>query len=798
MAPVQVSNREPYVHRLDGEEIVYERPVSGLITAREPVMQACGGTWVAHGSGDADRDVVDPHDRIEVPPEHPQSGGATFASTPPWMIARATASGDCIRGRIMGTRRRQSPRRRDPRFVASAVRGEKGRSGRRIRTLSWAECARVSRLAWIAALVIVVSCGDDDQPGASADSVVSTVPAHQAMHVRLSPPIEATFDRDVLPATLDESTFVVAGVSGTVSYDARRRTAIFKPRMNLAAQRTYAATITAGVQDLNGRPITPGHSWVFTTGEVAAITPLLPFNGTNGADPKGSLTLVNVQSPAGQSQPYLFGRTAIGGASNAGVIFALPLSTASPTPAVYSFTTASSGQTSGCQPHHDSMTLLGTTLYGAALFDGPECNGSGAGNGTLFAVNPVALADGMPGAAYSSFHSLQGAPTEGANSHSCMAVGSDNETLYGTTALGNNTSDGNYTGCDKHTPGCGTIYSVTSGGPLQVLYSFQNGATAAPTPSATLPPPMPTGSPGFACATCTGSVPHGRVTVVNIGTQSSPLDVLLGITRQGGLITNGNSDGNGVLYAVIPAATPPIFVPLHYFLGAPADAAYTDHGNVVLGEFIPASASSPAQVTIFGMTTQGGSGTITDSAAGPTAGAGAIFTALVTLPEPPLLPGSSGYTILHNFAPTSTSTSNPPAVADLVNGGLVPDGYNPYGSLLLVNGWLYGMTRNGGVNGGGVIFLMSPDPSCAGSLAAACYGILASFDTQEALGKKDCPCDPQHPTPTTCNMTGSAPIDNLIPNADSSLLYGMTQTGGANDLCNENGYGTVFSIDAIP
>jgi alpha,alpha-trehalose-phosphate synthase [UDP-forming] len=60
------------VHRLDGDAIVYGRPVSGLITALEPVMQVCGGTWVAHGSGDADREVVDAHDRIAVPPDRPQ------------------------------------------------------------------------------------------------------------------------------------------------------------------------------------------------------------------------------------------------------------------------------------------------------------------------------------------------------------------------------------------------------------------------------------------------------------------------------------------------------------------------------------------------------------------------------------------------------------------------------------------------------------------------------------------------------------------------------------------------------
>jgi trehalose 6-phosphate synthase len=48
-----------------------QRPASGLVTALEPVMRACSGTWIAHGSGSADRETVDRHDRIAVPPEHP-------------------------------------------------------------------------------------------------------------------------------------------------------------------------------------------------------------------------------------------------------------------------------------------------------------------------------------------------------------------------------------------------------------------------------------------------------------------------------------------------------------------------------------------------------------------------------------------------------------------------------------------------------------------------------------------------------------------------------------------------------
>jgi len=68
---IVVSNREPYIHEhaKDGS-IVVKRPASGLVTAVEPVMRACSGTWIAHGSGDADREVVDANDRVAVPPGH--------------------------------------------------------------------------------------------------------------------------------------------------------------------------------------------------------------------------------------------------------------------------------------------------------------------------------------------------------------------------------------------------------------------------------------------------------------------------------------------------------------------------------------------------------------------------------------------------------------------------------------------------------------------------------------------------------------------------------------------------------
>ena len=67
-----LSNREPYMHVLQGRETVCMVPPSGLVTALEPVLRACDGVWVAHGSGSEDAQNVDEHDRLRVPPGDPR------------------------------------------------------------------------------------------------------------------------------------------------------------------------------------------------------------------------------------------------------------------------------------------------------------------------------------------------------------------------------------------------------------------------------------------------------------------------------------------------------------------------------------------------------------------------------------------------------------------------------------------------------------------------------------------------------------------------------------------------------
>jgi trehalose-6-phosphate synthase len=68
-----IANREPYMHVRGNNNgsVQVIVPASGLVTALEPVLLATDGTWIAHGSGNADREHVDAKDHLRVPPEHP-------------------------------------------------------------------------------------------------------------------------------------------------------------------------------------------------------------------------------------------------------------------------------------------------------------------------------------------------------------------------------------------------------------------------------------------------------------------------------------------------------------------------------------------------------------------------------------------------------------------------------------------------------------------------------------------------------------------------------------------------------
>ena len=68
----EFTGREPIHHdRAADENIVVRRSTRRLVTALEPLREACAGVWVAHVAGTADRDIQRRRDGLDVPPASP-------------------------------------------------------------------------------------------------------------------------------------------------------------------------------------------------------------------------------------------------------------------------------------------------------------------------------------------------------------------------------------------------------------------------------------------------------------------------------------------------------------------------------------------------------------------------------------------------------------------------------------------------------------------------------------------------------------------------------------------------------
>jgi uncharacterized repeat protein (TIGR03803 family) len=325
----------------------------------------------------------------------------------------------------------------------------------------------------------------------------------------------------------------------------------------------------------------------------------------DGGVPKGSLTYAN---------GLLFGRTTTttltmptpGGTpiGSYGVIFHFdPDNVASSYSIDHMF--AGHDVDDGDNPRHDAMTPLNGLLYGTTLEGGTH------NNGIIFSI-------GQDGTGYQVLLSLHN--SIGDESHSCFVVA--NNTLYGMTASGGDNGEG-------------------------VVFSF-DPAAPTPTPTAT-PTPTPANFQtlfSFACSSSTGKEPHGRLTLDPNGT------TLYGMTRKGG------EHDFGVVFSIDTSGNN--YTELHDFTGGDSDGATSDHGYLV-----------QSGDHLYGMTTDGGHH---DD--------GVIFK---------IKTDGHSFQLLHKFGETHH------------------DGKNPYGSLLLVGDTLYGTTANGGDNDLGTVFLINTD-----------------------------------------------------------------------------------------
>src|SRR5687767_5154800 len=65
---IVAANREPYIHEQTPDGVRCVEPDGGLVSALDTILRATGGTWVAHGSGSADRQTADESGHLLVPP----------------------------------------------------------------------------------------------------------------------------------------------------------------------------------------------------------------------------------------------------------------------------------------------------------------------------------------------------------------------------------------------------------------------------------------------------------------------------------------------------------------------------------------------------------------------------------------------------------------------------------------------------------------------------------------------------------------------------------------------------------
>jgi hypothetical protein len=133
-------------------------------------------------------------------------------------------------------------------------------------------------------------------------TVVLVNPADLATGVAIDSAVNVTFNEAMDPLTISTANFKVAGVTGTVAFNALSKVATFTPAAPLANNTTYTATVTNGVADLAGNHMVNNKVWSFTTVAIPVVMPIInlvtaapygTFGGSAGMTNTGTLTQVN-------------------------------------------------------------------------------------------------------------------------------------------------------------------------------------------------------------------------------------------------------------------------------------------------------------------------------------------------------------------------------------------------------------------------------------------------------------------------------------------------------------------------
>jgi hypothetical protein len=133
----------------------------------------------------------------------------------------------------------------------------------------------------ILCIALLTGCAKDDfvETIGVCPIVIATTPIDGAFSVPLRSNVTATFNEEMNPETINQSSFIVTAasvpVTGTVTYSGVIAT--FTPTSQLIANTIYTATIKTSVKDNAGNALQTDYVWMFTTGIspfVIATTPL--------------------------------------------------------------------------------------------------------------------------------------------------------------------------------------------------------------------------------------------------------------------------------------------------------------------------------------------------------------------------------------------------------------------------------------------------------------------------------------------------------------------------------------------
>ena len=149
--------------------------------------------------------------------------------------------------------------------------------------------AATALVSALSVLLVLSGCSGINPPVQTpqnvADAPMVLIVVPQTNGVGTNRAVGVVFSKPMDPASINAGSFIVAGVTGSVAYDAANKIASFKPSPDFAVNTMYSATITTGARDMNGTPLAAPFNFSFTTRATTDTSPpeIVAINVAAGA-----------------------------------------------------------------------------------------------------------------------------------------------------------------------------------------------------------------------------------------------------------------------------------------------------------------------------------------------------------------------------------------------------------------------------------------------------------------------------------------------------------------------------------